>query len=183
MLISYIAVRRAGRVGQILDAMIMFPYVIPGAVLGICLLVAFNKKPLLLAGGAFIMVLSYIIKKLPFTVRSASAFLHQMDPSVEEASINLGVSPMKTFFQITARLMMPGVISGAILSWISCINELSTSIMLYTGRSSAISIAIYTEVVRNSFGTAAALATVLTVATMVSLGIFMIISKGKVSVV
>ncbi len=183
MLISYIAVRRAGRVGQILDAMIMFPYVIPGAVLGICLLVAFNKKPLLLAGGAFIMVLSYIIKKLPFTVRSASAFLHQMDPSVEEASINLGVSPMKTFFQITARLMMPGVISGAILSWISCINELSTSIMLYTGRTSTISIAIYTEVVRNSFGTAAALATILTVATMVSLGIFMIISKGKVSVV
>ncbi len=183
MLISYITVRKAGRVGQILDAMIMFPYVIPGAVLGICLLVAFNKKPLVLAGGAFIMVLSYIIKKLPFTVRSASAFLHQMDPSVEEASINLGVSPMKTFFQITARLMMPGVISGAILSWISCINELSTSIMLYTGRTSTISIAIYTEVVRNSFGTAAALATILTVATMVSLGIFMIISKGKVSVV
>ena len=87
------------------------------------MIVAFNKPPLLLTGTAAIMIISFIVRKLPYTVRSGSAFLQQMDPSVEEASINLGVSPMKTFFHVTARLM-PGVLSKAILSWITVINEL-----------------------------------------------------------
>lgn len=183
MLISYIIVRQKGIAGQAMDMLIMFPYVIPGAVLGISLIIAFNKPPLLLTGTAVIMIIAFVVRKLPYTVRSGSAFLQQMDPSVEEASINLGVSPMKTFFRITARLMAPGIFSGAILSWITCINELSSSIMLYGGKTSTISVAIYTEVVRNSYGTAAALASILTVSTVASLLIFLKVSKGKVSVV
>lgn len=183
MLIAYIVVRQKGLFAQIMDLLIMFPFVIPGAVLGISLIVAFNKQPLILTGTPLIMVIAYIVRKLPYTVRSGSAFLHQMDPSVEEASINLGVSPMKTFFKLTVRLMAPGILSGAILSWITCINELSSSVMLYSGRTSTIAVAIYTEVVRNSYGTAAALASILTVSTVISLLIFLKISKGKVSII
>lgn len=183
MLISYIIVRQKGAAGQIMDMLIMFPFVIPGAVLGISLIVAFNKEPLILTGTAAIMIIAFVVRKLPYTVRSGSAFLQQMDPSVEEASINLGVSPMKTFFTLTARLMAPGILSGGILSWITCINELSSSVMLYGGKTSTISVAIYTEVVRNSYGTAAALATILTVSTVISLLIFLKVSKGKVSIV
>lgn len=183
MLISYIVVRQRGFAGQFMDLLIMFPFVIPGAVLGISLIVAFNKQPLILTGTAAIMIIAFVVRKLPYTVRSGSAFLQQMDPSVEEASISLGVSPMKTFVKVTARLMAPGILSGAILSWITCINELSSSVMLYGGKTSTISVAIYTEVVRNSFGTAAALASILTVSTVVSLLIFLKVSKGKVSIV
>ena len=182
MLISYIVVRQKGLAGQIMDLLIMFPFVIPGAVLGISLIVAFNKEPLILTGTAAIMIIAFVVRKLPYTVRSGSAFLQQMDPSVEEASISLGVSPMKTFFKVTARLMAPGILSGAILSWITCINELSSSVMLYGGKTSTISVAIYTEVVRNSYGTAAALASILTLTTVVSLLIFLKVSKGKVSI-
>jgi iron(III) transport system permease protein len=106
-----------------------------------------------------------------------------MDASVEEASISLGVSPMKTFFKVVARLMLPGILSGAILSWITCINELSSSIMLYSGRTSTIAVAIYQEVMRMSDGTAAALASILTLTTVASLMIFLRFSKGKVSVI
>lgn len=183
MLISYVIVRQKGFTANLMDLLIMFPYVIPGAVLGISLIVAFNKKPVILTGTAAIMIIAFVVRKLPYTVRSGSAFLQQMDKSVEEASINLGVSPMKTFFTVTARLMAPGVLSGAILSWITCINELSSSVMLYGGKTSTISVAIYTEVVRNSYGTAAALASILTVSTVISLLIFLKVSKGKVSVV
>ena len=157
----------------------MFPFVIPGAVLGISLIIAFNKRPLILTGTAFIIVVSYVVRKLPYTVRSGSAYLKQMDPSIEEASVNLGVSPQKTFFKITLPMMMPGILSGAILSWITCVNELSSSIMLYGGRTSTVSVAIYTEVVRNSYGTAAALATILTLTTIISLLVFMKVTKGK----
>lgn len=183
MLISYLIVKKKSKLTSFLDLLIMFPYVIPGAVLGISLLVAFNKPPLILSGTASIMVIAYVVRKMPYTIRSSSAMLYQIDPSIEEASINLGVSPMRTFFKVTARMMAPGVLSGAILSWITTINELSSSVMLYSGRTATISVAIYTEVVRSSFGTAAALASILTVATILSLLLFNVISKGKVSVV
>lgn len=183
MLISYILVRKRGKVASFIDLLVMFPYVIPGSVLGICLIVAFNKQPLILTGTATIMIISYVVRKLPYTVRSGSAFLYQTDPSIEEASISLGVSPMKTFFTVVARLMLPGILSGAILSWITCINELSSSIMLYAGTTSTISVAIYQEVMRMSDGTAAALASILTLSTIASLFLFLKLSKGKVSII
>ena len=183
ILVSYVLVRKKGKVSSIIDMLIMFPYVIPGSVLGIGLIVAFNRKPLILVGTSAIMIISYVIRKLPYTVRSGSAFLYQMDPFIEEASINLGVSPMKTFFTVTARMMLPGIMSGAVLSWITCINELSSSIMLYSGKTSTISVAIYQEVVRMSDGTAGALATILTLSTIVSLIIVFRLTKGKVKIV
>ena len=183
ILVSYILVRKKGKVANLIDTLIMFPYVIPGSVLGIGLIVAFNRKPLILVGTSAIMIISYIVRKLPYTVRSGSAFLYQMDPSVEEASINLGVSPMKTFFTVTARMMLPGIMSGAVLSWITCINELSSSIMLYSGKTSTIAVAIYQEVTRMSDGTAGALATILTVTTIISLLVVFRLTKGKVKIV
>ena len=183
ILVSYVLVRKKGKVASIIDTLIMFPYVIPGSVLGIGLIIAFNRKPIVLVGTAAIMIISYIIRKLPYTVRSGSAFLYQMDPYIEEASINLGVSPMKTFFTVTARMMLPGIMSGAVLSWITCINELSSSIMLYSGKTSTIAVAIYQEVTRMSDGTAAALATILTLSTALSLIIVFRLTRGKVKIV
>lgn len=183
ILVSYVLVRKKGKAAALIDMLIMFPYVIPGSVLGIGLIIAFNRKPIVLVGTSAIMIISYVIRKLPYTVRSGSAFLYQMDPFIEEASINLGVSPMKTFFTVTARMMLPGIMSGAVLSWITCINELSSSIMLYSGKTSTISVAIYQEVTRMSDGTAGALATILTVSTIISLMIVFKATKGKVKIV
>ena len=183
LVISYIIAKQKGIAGSMMDLLVMFPYVIPGSVLGICLIVAFNRQPVILTGTAAIIIISFVVRKLPFTVRSGAAYLYQMDSSVEEASISLGVSPMKTFFSMTARLMLPGMLSGAILSWIACINELSSSIMLYSGTTSTIAVTIYTETFRNAHNTAAALATILTLTTAAALTIFLKLSKGKVSVV
>ena len=182
-LTAYVTVRKRNIMTHFTDVVMMFPYVIPGAIMGLSYIIAFNRKPFYLAGTAFIMILSYSVRKIPYTVRSASAFLRQMDPFVEEASINLGVSPAKTFFKITLPMMLPGVISGAILSWIETINELSSSIMLYSGKTSTIAVAIYNEVARNSFGTAAAMATILTLSAAIMLVVANVISKGKISVV
>ena len=183
ILVSYVLVRKKGKVANLIDTLIMFPYVIPGSVLGIGLIIAFNRKPMVLVGTAAIMIISYVIRKLPYTVRSGTAFLYQMDPYVEEASINLGVSPLKTFFTVTARMMLPGVLSGAVLSWITCINELSSSIMLYSGKTSTIAIAIYQEVTHMNDGPASALATILTVTTIISLLAVFRLTKGKVKIV
>lgn len=182
ILMSYAIVRKKGKTGGILDMLLMAPYVIPGSVLGLCYIVTFNVKPIILTGTAAIIIISYVIRKLPYTVRSASAFLLQMDPSVEEASINLGVAPMKTFWKVTARLMLPGVFSGAILSWVTCINELSCSIMLSSGRNNTLTIAAYTDIVRNSVGSGAALSAILTIISAALLLICLKLTKGKIRV-
>jgi iron(III) transport system permease protein len=179
LLLSYIIVRKKSRLASFLDAMAMFPYVIPGAVLGIGLVTAFNKPPLILTGTMAILVVSYVIRKMPFILRSSTAILQQIDPSIEEASISLGVPPMRTFFKTTAILMIPGLISGGILSWVSTINELSSTLILYAGNTGTISVAIFTEIFKDSFGTAAALASILSLATVVSLIIFNKVSGGR----
>ncbi|SFL43312.1 ABC transporter permease [Pelosinus propionicus] len=179
MLVAYITTRRKSWLTDMIDTLTMFPYIIPGSVLGITLLLAFNKDPLILSGTATIIIVSLVIRRLPYTLRSSSAILYQISPSVEEASISLGASPLRTFFKITAVMMIPGVLSGAILSWITCINELSSSVILYTGGTKTMSVAIYTEVIRASYGTAAALSTILTLTTVIGLLLFFKVSGSR----
>ena len=179
ILIAYITVRRPNPVTNVLDILTMFPYIVPGSILGIALLLSFNKKPLLLSGTALIMIVSFVIRRLPYTIRSSAAILHQINISVEEAAISLGASNIKTFFKIVLPMMLPGVISGAILSWVTIISELSTSIILYTGNTKTMTIATYTEVIRGNFGVAAALATILSVITIISLLIFFKVTGEK----
>lgn len=176
---AYLIVRRKSVRSNLIDMLLMFPYVIPGAVLGICLTVAFNQPPILLTGSMWIIILSFVIRKLPYTMRSSVGILYQIDHSVEEASISLGVPPMKTFFKTTVHLMMPGLISGAVLSLVSMINTLSANLILYTGKTVTISVAIFNCVNNDAFGQAAALSTILTVTTVICLLVFNKISGGK----
>ena len=176
---AYLIVRRKSVRSNLIDMLLMFPYVIPGAVLGICLTVAFNQPPILMTGTMWIIILSFVIRKLPYTMRSSVGILYQIDNSVEEASISLGVPPMKTFFKTTVHLMMPGLISGAVLSLVSMINTLSANLILYTGKTITISVAIFNCVNNDAYGQAAALSTILTLTTIICLVVFNKISGGK----
>lgn len=124
------------------------------------------------------MVISLSIRRLPYTIRSSVASLQQIPPSIEEAAESLGSSRLNTFIKITVPMMLPGIISGAILSWITMLSELSTSILLYTVNTKTMTVAIYTEVIRGNYGIAAALSTILTIITVLSLLIFMKVSKN-----
>lgn len=179
LLEAYLIVRRKSVRSNLIDMLLMFPYVIPGAVLGICLTVAFNQPPILMTGTMWIIILSFVIRKLPYTMRSSVGILYQIDNSVEEASISLGVPPMKTFFKTTVHLMMPGLISGAVLSLVSMINTLSANLILYTGKTITISVAIFNCVNNDAYGQAAALSTILTLTTIICLVVFNKISGGK----
>ena len=179
ILIAYFVVRRSNFITQTIDTMSMLPYIIPGSVVGIALVMAFNSKPFVLTGTITIMVIALCIRRLPYTIRSSVAILQQIPLTTEEAAISLGASKMKTFFAVTVPMMSNGIISGAILSWVMIITELSTAIILYNSRNVTLTLAVYTFVTRGNYGYAAALATVLTALTIVSLLIFMKVSKSK----
>ena len=71
------------------------------------------------------------IRDSPYTIRSSVAILQQIPITVEEASASLGASKFKTFWKVTTPMMVNGIMSGAILSWVTLITELSSSIILY----------------------------------------------------
>lgn len=179
VLIAYIVVRRKNNITNLVDIISMIPFIVPGTVLGIALLISFNKKPLLISGTMFIMIAALVIRRLPYTIRSSVAILTQIPMSIEEAAISLGATKLKAFFRVTAPMMAGGILSGAILSWVTMISELSTAIILYTGKTKTLTVAVYTEVIRGNYGVAAALSTILTLITILSLVIFSKLSKNR----
>lgn len=178
VMFSYASVRRSGRITRVMDVVTTMPYIIPGSIMGISLILGFNKKPLLMTGSAFIMIVAYVIRRMPYTIRSSSAILRQIDPSLEEAASSLGAGQSTCFWKITFPVMLPGVVSGALMSWMSIITELSATVLLYTTRTQTISIAIYQEVIRGNEGIACALSAILLVSTVIVLAVFFKLS-GK----
>ena len=125
-----------------------------------------------LAGAAAIIIIALTVRRMPYTIRSSTAIISQISPSIEEAAVSLGASELRSFTEVTLPMMMPGVISGAIMSWVTVISELSSSIMLYRGSTQTLTVSVYTEVIRDCFGNAAAYSTVLTVTSVLSLLLF-----------
>lgn len=168
-LLGFVLARRRSMAAKTLDPLLMIPYLIPGTVVGIGFIVAFGKPPLFLLGTGFIIVLAYFIRRLPYSVRSAASILKQIDPALEEAAVNLGSPPAQSFRRVTMPLMMPGIVSGAIMSWVTAINEVSTTILLYVGRTMTMPIRIFLSAVDGYYGQASAMSTILMAATAVAL--------------
>ncbi len=177
ILIAYLVVRRNNALNQLIDTLSMVPYIIPGSVVGIALVMAFSSKPLVLTGTVTIMIVALVIRRIPYTIRSSTATLQQIPISIEEAAISLGSSKLKAFFTITVPMMANGILSGAIMSWVTIITELSTAIILYNLKTVTLTIAVYTYVSRGNYGIAAAYATILTVSTIISLLLYMKVAK------
>lgn len=178
-LLSFIVVRRDNAVSSGLDLMLMVPYLIPGVVMAIGYVATFNKPSFDITGTAFIIILLVFIRRLPYGVRSTTSILRQIKPSIEEAAVNLGASPAKTFASVTLPLMMPGLIIGSLMSFITAINELSSTLILYTARTITMPVLIYIQVIDGEFGTAAALSTLLLVSTGLCVFLVFRISDSK----
>lgn len=170
--IGYLISRRETGLTRAIDLLVMVPYIVPGTVLGIGYAATFNNPPLILTATATIIILVYVVRRIPYMIRASASIVFQIDPAMEEASINLGVSPMRTFFKIMVPLMAPGLIAGATLAWIEVFNELSASIVLYTAFTRTLPVATFQEVFSGNFGAGAALAALLVAITAFALTLF-----------
>jgi len=159
--IGWVLVRTRSGWTSLLDVVATMPFAVAGTVLAIGLVIAFNAGPLVLTGGWLIMVLAYTVRKLPFTVRSSSAILHQIDPALEEASISLGVSPLRTFLGLVVPLMLGGIVSGMVLTWVTVASELSSTVVLYSGPWRTLTIVMFQALEGTGAGVAVAAASVL----------------------
>ena len=162
-----------------IDTLSMLPYIMPGSIIGIALVIAFGKQPFALTGTMAIMVIALVIRRMPYTIRSATATLQGIPISTEEAAISLGASKLKTFFKVTTPMMANGIMSGAILSWVAIVTELSSAIILYNNKTITLTMSTYAAISRGNDGLACAFAAILTVLTALSLILYLAVTKSE----
>ena len=103
----------------------------------------FHTGWLPLTGTASIIVLAYVVRRLPFGMRNASSTLYNVPNSIEEASISLGSPPFRTFVRVVLPMMAPAIAAAAVLTWTTSVAELSASILVYSGGRETLPIQIF----------------------------------------
>lgn len=171
ILIAYLLVRQDFWGKRIMDFLGTLPYAVPGTMMGLGFVVAFNKAPLILTGTAFIIVLDYCIRRMPFGLRSGVSTLKQIDVAMEEASADLGARWFTTFRRIVLPLMKPAFIAGITFAFIRAITELTSTIFLVTPKWRVMAVDIYNMVESGALGAAAAMSSLLMVIVVVVLAV------------
>jgi iron(III) transport system permease protein len=179
VVLAYLVVRRPNVLNNTLDTVAMIPYILPGAVIAIGLVIAFNGPPLAISGTAAILIVAYVVRRMPYTIRSASATLMQIPRSLEEAARSLGSSRLQSFIRVTLPMMSRGIRSGAVISFVMVIIEFSAGIILYNNRTITLTMAAYVAISRGSYGMAAAFASILSVLTAIVLLVYLAVTKEE----
>ena len=164
---AYASARGRLRARWALDVTIMLPFVLPGLVVGVAYLTAFNSGPLVLTGTAVILVLAYFTRRVAFVFRTVTTAIAQIDPKLEDASKICGAGWSTTMRRVLVPLAAPAVLSGAVLVFSTLIGEISATVLLYSAKWKTISIAIYELVLGDQLAEASAIGTITTVMTLV----------------
>ena len=162
VLAAYVLAKRRFAGSKILDILVMIPWALPGTVVAMNLIIAFNKPSIftgyqILTGTFWLLPLAYFVRHIPLVYRSTYASLQQLDNSLEESARNLGASWFYAFRRVILPLVMPGVFAGVLLAFVTAIGEFVASILLYVPSNKPISVEIYSQLDRlANFGTASA---------------------------
>lgn len=150
----------------------MLSFAIPGTVIGVSYIIAFNVPPIELTGTAAILVICFVFRNMPVGVRSGIASLSQIDKSLDEASLTLGANSWTTFRRITLPLIRPAILSALVYSFVRSMTAVSAVIFLVSARHDMATSYIIGRVENNEYGVAIAYSTVLIGVMLVAIGLF-----------
>ncbi|HXA94113.1 MAG TPA: iron ABC transporter permease [Candidatus Dormibacteraeota bacterium] len=134
----------------------MINYALPGTIVGIAYLVAFNDPPLALTGTAFILVVCYVFRYSLAGTRATTALLAQIDPSIEEASASLGARRDVTFRRVVLPLIRPALLAGMTVLFIRAMTAISATIFLVSLQWSHVTVRILEGITNLELGQASA---------------------------
>lgn len=183
VVVAYLIVKRRSALTHALDMLVMLPLTIAGTVLGIALINAFNGGWLVLTGSWVIMALAYFLRRMPTSVRAAAGPLHNLKDSIEEASMSLGVSPIKSFFRVVLPIIGPSVAAAAVLMWVTTLSELSATVVLYYGGMNTMPIEIFQQVDSGRLALACAYSVVLLLTIFIPLALARWVFRLKVGAI
>jgi len=156
ILLGYLVAKKAFPGRQAMEIVSMLNYALPGTIVGIAYLIAFNDPPLVLTGTALIIVACYVFRYSPTGIRTTVALLQQIDPSIEEASQSLGAGSGTTFRRITLPLILPAFFAGLGVVFIRSMTAISATIFLVSIDWTLITVRILENMTELSLGPAAA---------------------------
>ena len=130
VLVGYVTTRLKIRGHKTLETTSLLNYTLPGTVVGIAYIIAFNDKPIVLTGTLWILIAAYLFRYSSAGIRNVIAALTQIDPSIEEASRSLGAGSARTFVSITIPLVLPAILSGMKYLFIHSMTAISATIFL-----------------------------------------------------
>ena len=134
----------------------MLNYALPGTIVGIAYLIAFNDPPLALTGGALLIVACYVFRYGATGIRATIALLEQVDRSLEEASQSLGASGGRTFRRVTLPLILPAFFAGLGVVFIRSMTAISATIFLVSIGWTLVTVKILDNLTELALGPAAA---------------------------
>ncbi len=171
MLIAFMVVRLTFPGKGAVEFMSILNFAVPGTVVGIGYILAFNRPPLLLVGTLSILVLNFVFRYVPVGIQSGIAVLRQIDPSIEEAARNLGADGITTFRKVTLPLIAPAFFSGLVFAFVRAMTAISAAIFLVSAQWNLLTVQILNQVGSGRLGVAAAFSVILVAIVIVAVGV------------
>jgi iron(III) transport system permease protein len=155
-LLAYVIMRGKFRGRSVMEMMALSGFALPGTVIGVGYIMAFNKPPLLLAGTIWILVLNCAFRFLAVGVEAGISKLHQISIEIEEASADLGADFITVFFKVILPIMFSAFIAGFIYTFMTTMMSLSSVIFLVTPGFDLAAVYIYLTAQLGELGLASA---------------------------
>ena len=156
VLLGYLVTRKKILGARSMELVSMINYALPGTIVGIAYLIAFNDPPIELTGTALIIIACYVFRYGPTGIRATVALLQQIDKSLEEASQGLGAGSGTTFRRVTLPLIVPAFFAGLGVVFIRSMTAISATIFLVSISWSLVTVKILENMTELSLGPAAA---------------------------
>jgi iron(III) transport system permease protein len=193
MIIAYLVVRKLKRTGPLLDFLAMLGIAVPGTVLGIGFVLAFRQENLFggvpvipsLVGGASVLggavgiVMVLMVRSIPAAVRAGVSSLHQIHPSIDEASASLGADDATTFRRVTLPLIRPALLAGLTFAIARSMTTLSPIVFLTTPDTKIMTSQMLAEVDAGRFGNAFAYGCVLMAIVLALIGLVRLLVRDR----
>jgi iron(III) transport system permease protein len=179
MFIAFLVIRKKFMGRGVMEFVSMLTFAVPGTVVGIGYILAFNQRsalfPFVLTGTAWIIVTLLLFRNMPVGIRSGIAALQQIDPSIEEASADLGADSNRTFRKITLPMIAPAFFSGLAFSFVKAMTAISAIIFVVSGKWNLITVAILGFVDNSQYAQAAAMSLLLIVIVLIALSVIQLL--------
>jgi len=151
----------AGR--RLFEFSTMLSFAIPGTVVGVSYIIAFNVPPIEITGTAFVLIMCFVFRNMPVGVRAGVATLSQIDKSLDEASLTLGARSAATLRRVILPLLRPAIVASLVYSFVRAMTAVSAVIFLVTAEWNMATTYIVGRVEAGEFGLAIAYSSVLIV--------------------
>lgn len=171
IVIAWLVARRNYPGRGVLDFSATLMYAIPGTVVGIGYIIAFNAAPYFWTGTFFIIIIAFAFRRLPVGLRTGVAAQKQIDPSLEEASLDLGASRIRTFSFVTFPLLSRAFLAGVIYIFIRSMTDLSSAVFLNSARTQLFTVRMFRVMITGTPSEAAAFAALLIIIILIALGL------------